>query len=353
MNICVIYSGFSWASKEICEAMEKGFSRLGHNVFHFDPLEEKKIYSHLKDFLNSKDFFVNPNFLNELSFERLPSLLIEKECDFAFFVHGVFVPKRIVSTVRKAGIKTGVWLIDDPHEIDLSLSYSGIYDIIFTDERNAVEAHSKSKKPAFYLPVGFDSDIYFPCVENDEKYKSDICVLASGFSERIRLLESIYPVLKKYDFKLIGNWDNLSLSSPLRKHVKSGLVSVHEAARYYRGAKIVINPHRNPWGASLGSNFKKIPAVSPNPRVFESAACAAFCLTDDYRKDCFEFFKKDEEIGSFSSPEDLSEKIEYWLKEDKKRKEAARRAAVSALKHSYIERAKTVLECLDGVYEAV
>jgi len=350
MNIVLVHPIFNWASGDISRAFEKALIKMGYNVKIFDTYS--KLSQVRKKFKFIKDIYINPHFIDEFCFKEFLDDIKNKKVDLVIFIHGNMVPKKVLRFLNENKINTAVWFLDDPHEIDLSSKYSKYFSFIFTDEKNAVSVHLRNNKNVFYLPVGYDEDIYFPAEEKDERYISDICVAANGFKERIELLEKIYPKISKYNIKIVGNWSFLSLSSPLRKHVMTNdIIAPKELARYYRGAKIVLNPHRDPYGLSLGSNLFNVEAISPNPRVFEATACASFMITDDYRKDVFSYFEKGVEIDSFSNTEELTYKINYWLSNDYKRKEGAKKAAKKALSHTIYLRAQELLKkCINVVY---
>jgi spore maturation protein CgeB len=80
-----------------------------------------------------------------------------------------------------------------------------------------------------------------------------------------------------------------------------------------------------------------------NPRTFELAACGAFQLCDD-RQLLPELFEVGREIITFSSREDMKEKMEYYLAHPEERKVICERARARILKdHSYDRRMEQML----------
>jgi spore maturation protein CgeB len=337
MKIAIVYPVFEWASRYVAESVEKSFKKIGWDVLSLDPVSLAPFYADLMEKRGYKDIIINKKLIYDLVFEKIAFKILEEEVKFALFIHGGYVSERFVNILRKYNVNTAVWLLDDPHEIDFSKRYSYFYDYVFTVEKESVEIHKRKVKDVFYLPLGYDEDIFSP-KDVDEKYKSDICVLGSGFKERIELLEKIYPYIKNRKLKLVGKWDNLSSQSPLLNHVVEGVVRPEVASLYYSGAKIVINQHRDETGSLIGTNINEVKGISPNPRLFECIACGSFCIIDDKRKGAFDFFKKTAEIDSFSSDLELTEKINFWLDNETLRKKAAKNANLKNKTNSMTER---------------
>ena len=81
-------------------------------------------------------------------------------------------------------------------------------------------------------------------------------------------------------------------------------------------------------------------------RTFEVPGCGGFLLTQCSEEQC-EFFEEGKEIACFSSAEELREKIEYYLSHEEERKKMAKAAYGKVKNHTYLHRAKRILE----VYE--
>lgn len=341
MRIGVVYPVFEWASRYVAESVEKSFKKIGWDVLRLDPVSLAPFYADLMEKRGYKDIIINKKFIYDLVFEKIAFKILEEELEFVLFIHGGYISERFINILKRYKVNTAVWLLDDPHEIDFSKRYSYFYDCVFTVEKEAVEVHKRRAKDVFYLPLGYDEDVFSP-KDVDEKYKSDICVLGSGFEERINLLEKIYPYIKNRKLKLVGKWDNLSSTSPLLNHVVDGVVRPETASLYYSGAKIVINQHRNETGSLIGTNINKVKGFSPNPRVFECIACKTFCIIDDKRKGVFDFFEKNSEIDSFGSDSELVEKIDFWLDKEIMRKKACESACLKNKTNSMTERIREI-----------
>ena len=82
---------------------------------------------------------------------------------------------------------------------------------------------------------------------------------------------------------------------------------------------------------------------SHNMRTFEIPACKGFMMTtrtDEQNA----FFLEGKDIACFSSEEELRQKVDFYLQQDKLRHEIAGNAYRKVKKHTYYERAEKILE---------
>jgi spore maturation protein CgeB len=143
----------------------------------------------------------------------------------------------------------------------------------------------------------------------------------------------------------VGWWPSLPTDSPLRSCLIDRVVSPEETALYCAGARIVLNPHRDASGCAMASNLWGVPAASPNPRLFEAAACGAFILTDNRRADVGRYFDIGREMDTYSDGTELVAKIKNWLGRDEERFSGARAACEKARKHYTLDvRMRELLE---------
>lgn len=276
--------------------------------------------------------------------------------DLLLVIHGTFTPLSLIRYASAHGIKTVLWLVEDPYEIDDHQRLVQAYDYVFTNEKQAVAAYrdlQRSRAARFtqtinYLPWCCNPYIHkrFPV---PPQYQSDLCFVGMGFPNRLRILNAIVPVLKDLRVKLIGDWSSWgSLDPTLREKVLPVSDDFLEVLKYYNGAKINLNIHRDP-SAPPVQNEKKIGATSPNDRVFALAGCGAFQLVDATRPDLRECFTEDRELITFNSPEDLGKKILKYLGQEELRRiigEAAAKRAYS--EHTYKHRLAKILRIIGG-----
>ncbi|MEH7456467.1 glycosyltransferase [Bacillus sp. JJ1127] len=247
--------------------------------------------------------------------------------DLVLVFSGFKLPYYQVEMLKRNGIKTAVWMTDDPYVIDQSKKIAPFYEFVFTQEKNCVSFYkSIGCQNVYHLPLAADPNVFYPR-EVDEKYKTDILFIGVAFSNRVRFFDEIANYLVNKNILISGvGWKNMQNYHLLQQRINANhWLSPEETASYYNGAKIVLNLHRSHDDPTINKNSEKIEALSLNPRTFEISACGAFQLTD-IRPDLGEFYKPGYDIETYRTPQDLIEKIEYYLNNEEERKTIASRA---------------------------
>jgi spore maturation protein CgeB len=258
-------------------------------------------------------------------------------------------PLEQVDALRTMGVKTAVWLPDDPYHTDQTVDIAPHYDYVFTLELSCVELYRSLGCPqVHYLPLAVDPQAIAPS-EVSANYRRDICFIGTPFSNRVALFDEIAEYLQDKDFLINGFWwDRLTKYELLKKKIQGYWLSPDDTAKHYHAAKIVINMHRSIDDISHNRNSRRIPALSVNPRMFEIAACGTLQLTD-VRQELSQFYTPGVELDTFSSPQELIEKLEYYLKHEEQRQEMALRGLVRTLKeHTYRHRLHSLLTITNG-----
>lgn len=269
-------------------------------------------------------------------------------------LHGAAVDLSLVDWVRKSlGIRTAVWVTEDPYEIDLHASWPDVYDHVFTNDSATLGVYGRPN--VTFLPWCTNPRVFRP-MEVAEKYRSDVCVVGQGFPNRMDLLNALAPILSGLRARLVGDWTGWGdrLSPALKGCVVPGAWTPREAAMYFNGARINLNIHRDPSPGAMPNNLNAagVGARSPNARAFDIAGCGAFQLVDATRPDIGQFFELGREIVLFSDPADLAGKILHYLHHGEERSAIARAGMVRvARQHTYRDRIRVILSTLVGARE--
>ncbi|MDZ5606262.1 glycosyltransferase [Bacillus pseudomycoides] len=247
--------------------------------------------------------------------------------DFVLVFSGFKLLCHQVEMLKRNGVKTAVWMTDDPYVIDQSKKIAPYYDYVFTQEINCISFYkSIGCQNVYHLPLAADPNVFYP-KDVDEKYKTDILFIGVAFSNRVKMFDEIagYLATKKTLISGVG-WKSLKNYHLLQQRINANhWLSPEETASYYNGAKIVLNLHRSHDDPTINKNSEKIEALSLNPRTFEISACGAFQLTD-IRPDLSEFYQPGYDIETYCTPQELIEKIEYYLNSEQERTMIASRA---------------------------
>jgi spore maturation protein CgeB len=258
-----------------------------------------------------------------------------KRPDLLFIIHGASASLEVVDAYREQGVTTAIYLLDEPYEVDRTRVWSAHYDWAFSVDRATVSLHAVNSHAA-HLPLAFDEATFF---SDGPAIASEILVLGSPFSARE---EYLVPIRDRWGERITWVGPGWRAFSPAGQHFE-GFVTPEDCARFYRGAKVVINIHRDSLWSHFGNlNQGKIEATHLNPRFWEAAGCGAFQLCS-FRADLQTYAPI---TAAFRTPEELERKLEYFLGNERARRENAQRVYAKIKSHTYTRRAETVLNTL-------
>ncbi|OXM17584.1 spore maturation protein cgeB [Paenibacillus herberti] len=269
--------------------------------------------------------------------------------DVVIFLDGLQYPPDQVDAIRALGIRTAIWFTDDPYYSDITRSLAPHYDYVFTLESNCVEFYRQlGCQNVFYLPLGVNPAEFRPR-NPDLSLRREISFVGSAYHKRVDFFNQITPYLLTRDVSITGLWwDRLNDYKLMQSRVRAGQwMGPLETAATYNGAKIVINMHRAHDDETFNSNNEsQLTAISPNPRTFEISACGTLQLTD-IRDDLARFYVPGVEIDTYSSPQELVQKLDYYLNNEEARQAIALRAMYRTMKeHTYAHRLTTMLSVM-------
>lgn len=265
--------------------------------------------------------------------------------DVVLVVHGTLTPPSLINYANDIGAMTVLWLVEDPYEIDYHRgTMTDPYQVVFTNERQAVLEYARPE--VYYLPWCCNPRVHRP-MSVPITYRSDLCFIGMGFANRLHIINELALELSKLKLCLIGDWQKWGQLHPsLARFVLPTMTNAWEVQKYYNGAKINLNIHRDPVDPPSG-NRKGVQATSPNDRVFALAGCGAFQLVDDLRPDIGDCFALGREMVTFSSPEDLWLKIKKYLSDDVGRQNMAKAAQNRAYRdHTFARRLNEIFRII-------
>lgn len=271
--------------------------------------------------------------------------------DLVFVLNGIFdLSIEQVDAVRMMGIRTCVWITEDPYFIDVTLQKAPHFDYVFTHELGSVPYYQTAGcQQVHYLPLAVNDAMFRPRHVN-VSYNKDISFIGTAFWNRVRFIDKLSPYLMTKKTFISGFlWDRLKSYRKLGSKVSlERCLSVEDTAAYYNASKIVINLHRSHEDDQHNYNARGIQALSINPRTFDICACGALQLTD-VRHDLTYFYTPGQELDTYSSPEELKEKCEYYLTHEEERREMALRGLFKTMsEHTYKHRIYRLLSVIYG-----
>jgi len=330
----------------------RAFQKLGMETLIFDPRKKSLIpvinSSRDKDHIISRMRRFITTHLNEMWADRLLKYYAKSgrfgKIDLAIIFKCKWLkPETLLLLKRKTQALLFHFNADSPFDKQKANSHPNLiktiplYDCYFIWHKGLIpKIYKKGAKRVEYLPFAWDPELHpeaNPSPNREEGfYASDIAYIGNWTPERERWLSYITDMdLKIWGTYLWGRARDGGVKDKWTGYTPVGW----EFAKVVRASKINLNFLRD---QNKGSH---------NMRTFEVPGCGGFLLTERSEEQC-EFFEEDKEIACFSTPEELREKIKFYLPRDELRRrmaEAAHRKVAQG--HTYLDRAKWILE----VYE--
>jgi spore maturation protein CgeB len=257
------------------------------------------------------------------------------------------------ATLRQCTDTIAVWELDDPYYIDLALPFIGYVDVIFTVDTSTLPLYRRYEKTAEWLPLACEPAVHKRLPEVAEKFQSDVCFIGVPFkgSNRVRVIDAVAAELSAINARIIGATQHDTWVGALANHrliagkTLDVFVPMEDAVRYYNGAAINLNLHKDSYGHMWDRNSHRIVAQSPCERMFSIAGCGAFQLIDSSRPDLARLFDVGKDIIEFSDVADLSDKISYFLGHDMERRKIADSLQGLVLReHTYLHRVQRIVD---------
>jgi spore maturation protein CgeB len=260
--------------------------------------------------------------------------------------------------VKSLGMTTVAWHADDPYYVDLQEPITCHFDRVLTVDSSTVDFWKQRVACVRWLPFAFATESVdgLWTDQSRDQYVTDVCFIGAPFagSRRVRLIDQNAGLLARLNSRLMGStsvdtWRrNLHNYEILRTSIRDVFVEPSEAIRYFCGARINLNIHKESFGHQWDRNARRIMARSPNERVFAIAGTGAFQLIDDQRPDLAAMFPS-EALATFDAddPESLADRIRYFLGHESERRErAGRLQQLVVAGHTYDARIADLLRVL-------
>jgi len=294
--------------------------------------------------------------------------------DLVFCHHGRAASRdSFLMEFRRVGVRTAVYLCDEPYECGETVQYAKNFDFVFTMDPCTMHLHSLAKRGGervFYLPPGVDT-ARFEFVPYSQRntanqviHIAEACFLGNATlvprPEYLRPLEAAMPGAEIRYWTTVGkghkDWIPLEDHPRLYSRCVLGL-NVHRhpgitvkcfktrvQANRGCGPKVgnLAPPKAAPedWGTGFWNDYN-LPASHVNPRFFEFAACGTCVINDNTR---FELFRMFPMAPRADSPDQFVELALYYLEHRDEAQEIGKACHDLILRrHTYSHRAAEVL----------
>lgn len=238
----------------------------------------------------------------------LKSTIERNAFDFVFFIKPDTVFPSTLFLIKEKKIRLVCFYPDNPFVFWNGNSNSFVLeglplfdDYLIWSQLLIDQLYAAGARSVSYFPFGFDKDILVQ--DAYIKEACDVSFVGTWEPERAWWLEELIKRSPRVQLGIWGDlWEKgLSVDSPLRPYLKGASRSAGEMVSIFKVSKIVLNFIRQ---QNRGSH---------NMRTIEVPACGAFLLTERTYEQANYLFSENESIACFATPNELVEKIEYFL----------------------------------------
>jgi spore maturation protein CgeB len=312
----------------------------GHLAEVFEAPDFYPAYTAMNDLKVTTDRldYLQNSFLNVVS-QAVLAKVETFEPDLVLAMAQAPLNPQALKRLRRDGVTTAMWFVEDHDLFTYWKSFAPLYDVFaviqkgqFLEDLAAIDQNN-----GLYLPLAAQPNFHRPTelspVER-RKFGSEVSFMGAGYPNR----RKAFHELVNFDFKVWGTeWEGDHVLEPLLQ-LKGARVTPEECVKIFNATAINLNLH-----SSIQADELVTFGDFVNPRTFELAACGAFQLVD--RRTLMDEAFAEDELATFSSIEELIEKIEYFSSRPEERQAYADRARARALKdHTYAQRMRTLIE---------
>ncbi|WP_319584812.1 glycosyltransferase [uncultured Pseudodesulfovibrio sp.] len=312
----------------------------GHLAEIFEAPDFYPAYTAMNDLKVTTDRldYLQNSFLNVVS-QAVLAKVETFEPDLVLAMAQAPLNPQALKRLRRDGVTTAMWFVEDHDLFTYWKSFAPLYDVFAVIQKGKFfeELAAIGQENALYLPLAAQPDFHRPMelgpVER-RKFGSEISFMGAGYPNR----RKAFHELVNFDFKVWGTeWEGDHVLEPLLQ-LKGARVTPEECVKIFNATAINLNLH-----SSIQADELVTFGDFVNPRTFELAACGSFQLVDK-RTLMNEAFAEDE-LATFTSIDELIEKIEYFSSRPEERQAYADRARARVLKdHTYAQRMRSLLE---------
>lgn len=334
-----IYGGSLPVARHTVDA----FRQLGHKTEFLDNSAFADGLDHL-DKLGGNQLHqdkIKSGFISLLSQTVLVKAL-DMKAQLIFFIAQAPVTAGLLQELKKIGIPTAYWFVEDGRLMEYGLKIAPWFDVFFHIQKGWYERelHRAGAKVIHYLPMAANPLTHKPIsldAEQVEFYSSDISHMGAGYFNR----RNFFLGLLDFHFKLWGNdWNDPGILA--RNLQKNGeRISTEETNMIFNATKININLHSSIYVEGVDPHGDFI-----NPRTFEIACSGGFQLVDE-RSLLPELFIPDEEIVTFRDLASCRDQIRYYLDHSDERRKIAEAGRKRVLReHTFKHRMREAIEVI-------
>jgi spore maturation protein CgeB len=256
--------------------------------------------------------------------QAILQLAQQSQPDILLAFKGPYVLPSTLNELRRRGITLYNYFPDTSAFAhgDLLSETLPLYDCVFYTKRHWEGAHLRRLAPraSAFVAHGYDPEIHHsaPPDPRDQALGHDVTVVATHMPHKEEMLSRLVELRPNLDLRIWGSsWREKVKHAGLRRFVDGSPLLGSVYARALRSSKICLSIMSGPVrGSEVGDQT--------TTRSYEIPACGAFML-HERNQEIAGLYKEDQEVVLFSSPEELAEKIDFYLANPELRKTIAAR----------------------------
>lgn len=318
-----------------CEALRE----LGQDVHTFNLDDRLSFFGSVLKETSQEGMFeraLEPDQAYELAADSLYSALYQTWPDVLLVISGFFIPTRVLDRARRTRTRVVIVHTEGPYEQQRQLGIAPYADLNLLNDPVGIEEYPKGTR---YVPHAYRPSLHSPGPTVAD-LAADFAFVGTGYPSRIGFLERMD--LDGLDVLLAGNWQLLDDDHPLQKfvaHEPEDCLENDRTVDVYRSTKVGMNLYRRE-----AEKPELVAGWAMGPREVEMAACGLFFLRDP-RPEGDEVFPM---LPTFSSPEEASDLLRFWLAHDSERERLASRARQAVEDRTFVNNARSLLRLLDA-----
>jgi spore maturation protein CgeB len=350
-RILLVQPGPDFSVADVYRGWYKALTALGHTVMEYNtsdrltfygrarmPEHDKPACEHCGQ-VPTRQAVPDSDGILTLGMDGLYAVLNKFWPDIVFFVSGFYLTPAMLQFIRTRRHKVVILHTESPYQDDEQLQRGQFADLNLLNDPVNIQAWRDLDVPVAYMPHAYDPDVHYPA--DPRSYEADFTFIGTAFRSRQEFFHRMD--LEGLAVAFGGNWAN---TEPEYQHLLKYLghaieacVSNEETARIYRLSRVGINFYRRESeDAHAGEGW------AMGPREVEMAACGLFFLRDP-RPESDEMFGG--VLPVFSSPEEASELLRYWVQNDGLREDKARQARERIEDRTFLNHAKKALTLME------
>lgn len=327
----ILCIGETWSGSD-ARASFAALRRLGHSVH---VLDENNYVSTQWQSIVAKGLrkLFKPLFVNELKRDAV-KLVSQFNPDCLFVFKGNWVHPQLITFCKQRNIPSvnyypDVSFLTHGKYIPKALP---LYDRVFTTKTYGIRDMEKELgiQRSSFLPPGYDPELHRPVVLNaDElnRYGCDVGFIGTWSPKKESLLASLKRDLPDVRLKVWGNQWERSNSTELVQSIIGTEVTGDEYAKAICGASICLGLLSEAGGGASSGDLI-------TARTFQIPACGTFML-HERNSEVMGYFQEGKEAAFFDTPQELAEKVDYYLSHSIERQQISRAGLSRSLGDDY------------------